>query len=284
MADPSKPRIKPDPRVNPWRDDLAAEHLRGEIDAPVYARGHDRAVIAPVTALRRAPAHGAMMDTQLLLGEKFRVYEERGPWVWGQTQSDDYVGYVLAEDLGVDIATTHRVTALRSFIYTDPDIKSRPLMAVSMGAHVRVTGFEGAFGVLADGSYIFAGHIDAETAHAHDFVQVAERFIGVPYLWGGRESLGLDCSALVQISLSMCGHACPRDSDMQEAVLGAPVSGDLARGDLVFWKGHVGILQNADTLLHANATHMCVVSEPFVPATKRIGETAGDIRQIRRMA
>ena len=284
MADPSKPRIKPDPRVNPWRDDLAAEHLRGEIDTPVYARGHDRAVIAPVTALRRAPAHGAMMDTQLLLGEKFRVYEERGPWVWGQTQSDDYVGYVLAEDLGVDIATTHRVTALRSFIYTDPDIKSRPLMAVSMGAHVRVTGFEGAFGVLADGSYIFAGHIDAETAHAHDFVQVAERFIGVPYLWGGRESLGLDCSALVQISLSMCGHACPRDSDMQEAVLGAPVSGDLARGDLVFWKGHVGILQNADTLLHANATHMCVVSEPFVPATKRIGETAGDIRQIRRMA
>ena len=284
MADPSKPRIKPDPRVNPWRDDLAAEHLRGEIDTPVYARGHDRAVIAPVTALRRAPAHGAMMDTQLLLGEKFRVYEERGPWVWGQAQSDDYVGYVLAEDLGVDIATTHRVTALRSFIYTDPDIKSRPLMAVSMGAHVRVTGFEGAFGVLADGSYIFAGHIDAETAHAHDFVQVAERFIGVPYLWGGRESLGLDCSALVQISLSMCGHACPRDSDMQEAVLGAPVNGDLARGDLVFWKGHVGILQNADTLLHANATHMCVVSEPFVPATKRIGETAGDIRQIRRMA
>ena len=191
---------------------------------------------------------------------------------------------MLAEDLGVDIATTHRVTALRSFIYTDPDIKSRPLMAVSMGAHVRVTGFEGAFGVLADGSYIFAGHIDAETAHAHDFVQVAERFIGVPYLWGGRESLGLDCSALVQISLSMCGHACPRDSDMQEAVLGAPVSGDLARGDLVFWKGHVGILQNADTLLHANATHMCVVSEPFVPATKRIRETAGDIRQIRRIA
>ena len=284
MVNPSKPRIKPDPRVNPWRDDLAAEHLRGEIDAPTYARGHDRAVIAPVTALRRAPAHGAMMDTQLLLGEKFRVYEERGPWVWGQAQSDDYVGYVLAEDLGVDIATTHRVTALRSFIYTDPDIKSRPLMAVSMGAHVRITGFEGAFGVLADGSYIFAGHIDAETAHAYDFVQVAERFIGVPYLWGGRESLGLDCSALVQISLSMCGHACPRDSDMQEAVLGAPVSGDLARGDLVFWKAHVGILQNADTLLHANATHMCVVSEPFVLATKRIGETAGDIRQIRRMA
>ena len=284
MADPSDPRTKPDPRVNPWRDDLAAEHLRGEIDAPVYARGHDRVVVAPVTALRRAPAHGAMMDTQLLLGEKFRVYEERGPWVWGQARGDDYVGYVLAEDLGVDIAMTHRVTALRSFIYNDPDIKSRPLMAVSMGARLRVIGVEGAFAALPGGSYIFADHIGAADAHSYDFVQVAERFIGVPYLWGGRESLGLDCSALVQTALSMCGHACPRDSDMQEAVLGAPVSGNLARGDLVFWKGHVGILQDADTLLHANATHMCVVSEPFGPATKRIGETAGDIRQIRRMA
>lgn len=284
MADPSDPRTKPDPRVNPWRDDLAAEHLRGEIDAPVYARGRDRVVVAPVTALRRAPAHGAMMDTQLLLGEKFRVYEERGPWVWGQAQSDDYVGYVLVEDLGLDIAMTHRVTALRSFIYTDPDIKSRPLMAVSMGARLHVTGVEGAFAELPGGSYIFADHIGAADANSHDFVQVAERFIGVPYLWGGRESLGLDCSALVQTALSMCGHACPRDSDMQEAVLGAPVSGNLARGDLVFWKGHVGILQDADTLLHANATHMCVVSEPFALATKRIGETAGDIRQIRRMA
>ena len=284
MADPSDPRTKPDPRVNPWRDDLAAEHLRGEIDAPVYARGRDRVVVAPVTALRRAPAHGAMMDTQLLLGEKFRVYEERGPWVWGQAQSDDYVGYVLVEDLGFDIAMTHRVTALRSFIYTDPDIKSRPLMAVSMGAQLHVTGVEGSFAELPGGSYIFADHIGAADANSHDFVQVAERFIGVPYLWGGRESLGLDCSALVQTALSMCGHACPRDSDMQEAVLGAPVSGNLARGDLVFWKGHVGILQDADTLLHANATHMCVVSEPFAPATMRIGETAGDIRQIRRMA
>ena len=284
MADPSDPRTKPDPRVNPWRDDLAAEHLRGEIDAPVYARSHDRVVVAPVTALRRAPAHGAMMDTQLLLGEKFRVYEERGPWVWGQAQSDDYVGYVLVEDLGIDIAMTHRVTALRSFIYTDPDIKSRPLMAVSMGARLRVTGVKGMFAALSGGSYIFADHIGAADASSHDFVQVAERFIGVPYLWGGRESLGLDCSALVQTALSMCGHACPRDSDMQEAVLGAPARGNLARGDLVFWKGHVGILQDADTLLHANATHMCVVSEPFGPAAKRIGETAGDIRQIRRMA
>ncbi|CAI8299433.1 MAG TPA: peptidase P60 [Rhodobiaceae bacterium] len=283
MADPSNARTKPDPRLNPWRDDIAAEHLRGEIEAPTYVRGHDRTVVAPVTALRRAPAQGAMMDSQLLLGEKFRVYEERGAWVWGQARHDDYVGYMLADDLGPDITTTHRVTALRSFIYTDPDIKSRPLMAVSMGARLGVTGNEGVFDILADGSYIFADHIGPQDAHVSDFVGVAERFLGVPYLWGGRESLGLDCSALVQIALSMSGQACPRDSDMQEAVLGVPISGLARRGDLVFWKGHVGILRDADTLLHANATHMCVASEPFAQASARIGEAAGDIRQIRRL-
>ena len=283
MADPSEPQIKPDPRVNPWRDDKAAEPFRGEIDAPAYARGHDRAVIAPVTALRRAPAHGAMMDTQLLLGEKFRVYEERGPWVWGQAQSDDYVGYVLAEDLGVDIATTHRVTAFRSFIYTDPDIKSRPLMAVSMGAHVRVTGAEGAFAVLADGSYIFADHIDTESTQAQDFVRIAERFIGVPYLWGGRESLGLDCSALVQISLSMCGHACPRDSDMQEAVLGAPVSGIWPVA--IWFSGKA--MSDFAKCRHAAARqcHAYVRGQRTICARNQAHwETAGDIRQIRRMA
>ena len=284
MADPSEPRIKPDPRVNPWRDDLAAEHLRGEIDAPAYVRGHDRAVIAPVTALRRAPAHGAMMDTQLLLGEKFRVYEERGPWVWGQAQSDDYVGYVLAEDLGVDIATTHRVTALRSFIYTDPDIKSRPLMAVSMGAHVRLRALKARLACWQTG-HIFLPAILMPKLPMPMILCRSRNVSSACLIFGA----GAKASALIvphwcKFPCPCAAMPCPRDSDMQEAVLGAPVSGDLARGDLVFWKGHVGILQNADTLLHANATHMCVVSEPFVPATKRIGETAGDIRQIRRMA
>ena len=248
--------------------------MRGEIDAPVYARGHDRAVIVPVTALRRAPAHGAMMDTQLLLGEKFRVYEERGPWVWGQAQSDDYVGYVPENAFAAPQDVTHRLAAQRSFIYRDRDIKSRPLMAISFGARLSVVGQEDGFAELAHGGFLYAPHMAALDDYEPDPIAVARRFIGAPYFWGGREATGLDCSALVQAALVACGFACPRDSDMQQAALGQ-ITDKPAYGDLVFWKGHVGFIAGDNVLLHANAHHMAVAEEPFDEACARIQAAGG---------
>jgi cell wall-associated NlpC family hydrolase len=273
---------KPDPRMNPWRDDLAADHLRGEVKAPRYARGSDYQIIAPITALRRASAHGAMQDSQLLFGEVFRVYDRHGGWAWGQSQSDDYVGYVLAEDLGEVQAPTHYTRALRSFIYTDADIKSRPLMAVSRGARLTCVARSGDFFELQDGAFIFADHIAPLQDWCADYIDVARDFIGAPYLWGGRESLGLDCSALVQISLMQCGLVCPRDSDMQEHVLGRQVE-QAQRGDLVFWKGHVGLMSGDTTLLHANATSMDVREEDFDTVRARIEKTDGPVRAIKRL-
>ena len=282
MASASPSRHKPDPRINPWRDDLAAEHLRGEVDAPRFVSGRDRQVCAPVTALRRSPAHGAMQDSQLLFGEVFRVYDRKGAWAWGQAQSDDYVGYVLAEDLDAVETSTHGVSALRTFIYTDADIKSRPLMVVSLGARLNVVDTRPDFVELSDGAFVFDKHVAPLGSFRDDYIAVAREFIGTPYLWGGRESLGLDCSALVQIALTQCGHACPRDSDMQEQVLGTAVD-HAQRGDLVFWKGHVGLISEDDCLLHANAYSMSVIEEDFAIVCKRIEGTAGPVRVIKRL-
>ena len=274
---------KPDPRLNAWRDDMAAAHLRGEVDAPLYVEGETAQVIAPVTALRRSPADGAMQDSQLLYGEAFRVYDMKNGWAWGQAESDDYVGYVLAEDLGAPIAPTHKLDALRSFIYREADIKTRPLMGVSFGARLSVTRDAGKFVELADGGFIYSAHITPLAQMQKDWIGVARRFIGAPYFWGGRESGGLDCSALVQLALNACGFACPRDTYMQEAVLGTEVT-NAETGDIVFWKGHVGFISGSDTLLHANAYHMAVVEEPFAAACARIAETDGPVTSIRRLA
>ncbi len=267
---------KPDPRLNPWRDDLAAAHLRGEVDASKFVDGEMRQISSPVATLRRSPADGAMQDSQLLYGENFRIFEIKNGWAWGQAEADDYVGYVPDNAFDAPQKITHRLSALRSFIYRAPDIKSRPLMAISFGARLSVIDQEGDFAALAHGGYLYAPHMKKLDEYEKDPVAIARRFIGAPYFWGGREATGLDCSALVQAALMACGHACPRDSDMQEAALGQSVADteNPAYGDIVFWKGHVGFMSGDNLLLHANAHHMAVAQEAFDAACARI-EAAG---------
>jgi cell wall-associated NlpC family hydrolase len=273
---------KPDPRLNVWRDDLAAAHLRGEVDAPRFVEATPKQVMAPVTALRRSPADGAMQDSQILYGELFDLYDVAQGWAWGQARQDDYVGYVLLEDLSAPEPATHKLIALRSFLYRIPDIKTRPLCAVSFGAQLAVAQIDGRFARLVDGSFIYAPHIAPLESYEKDPIAVARRFIGAPYLWGGRESGGLDCSALIQLALTACGHACPRDSDMQQAALGHDVATP-QKGDIVFWKGHVGFMSDTTRLLHANAFHMAVVEEDFETARTRIGESDGPVTAIKRL-
>jgi cell wall-associated NlpC family hydrolase len=265
---------KPDPRLNPWRDDMAAAHLRGEVDAPKYVEGIVKQVSSPVATLRRSPADGAMQDSQLLFGENFRIFEEKNGWAWGQAESDDYVGYVPATAFDAPQNITHKLTALRSFIYREADIKSRPLMAISFGARLPVKAVQDGFAALATGGFLCAPHMAAMDAFETDPVKVARRFIGAPYFWGGREATGLDCSALVQAALMACGYACPRDSDMQEAALGRAVNAP-AYGDIVFWKGHVGFIAGDNLLLHANAHHMAVAEEAYDAACLRIEKAGG---------
>ncbi|WP_353185328.1 C40 family peptidase [Bosea sp. (in: a-proteobacteria)] len=281
----------PDRRITPFRPDLAAGHLRGQVEAPAFAEPRPMRVVAPSAPLRREPRPDAPLDTEALAGELVQVYERHEGWAWGQLAGDGYVGYLPDDALRADApAPTHRVSALRTFIYPGPSIKSPPLAALSLAAGVTVAEETSEFAVLADGGHVFRKHLAPPDRFEPDFVAVAERFRGVPYLWGGKTSLGLDCSGLTQLALAAAGIASPRDSDMLEAALGAAVPFDdslsgLKRGDLVFWKGHVGILTGPDTLLHANGYTMTVFSEPLREARDRIlAKSFGAITSIRRLA
>lgn len=278
-----------DKRLNPYRADLAAAYLRGEVDADRFVESEDFQVAAPRAPLLRRPEEHAPMDTELLYGETFRVYETVGDWCWGQAAGDDYVGYVSANLLRLSkSAVTHRVVALRTFIYPEADIKSRPATPLSMNAKLVVTGASGKFVELAGGGYAVSSHLSKIDTFASDYVAVAEEFLGVPYLWGGRDARGLDCSGLVQMSMERCGIACLRDTDLQEATLGEALADTtdlsvLQRGDLIFWRGHVGIMVDGETLLHANATHMRTVKEPIAEAVRRIDKSDGPVTSIRRL-
>lgn len=285
----------PDPRLTPARDDLADEGLRGIVQAARYVAPSRRRVIEPSAALRRAPARDAPLDTEALIGEAVRVYDDHEGWAWVQLEADGYVGYLSAEALG-DIgpaAPTHRIALSGTFLYPAPDMKTPPLTRLPLGGEVAIVAGEGDYVRLAAGafagSFVFARHLAPLDAPERDWVAIAERLLGVPYLWGGKTPLGLDCSALVQLALKQAGIAAPRDSDLQQRDLGTtietgPYLSGLERGDLVFWRGHVGIMVDPERLLHANGHHMAVALEPLADAEARIRRNSfGPITAVKRL-
>jgi cell wall-associated NlpC family hydrolase len=277
-----------DPRVTPARADLAAKHLEGKVKAARYVEGHPYEVIEPQAALRREPRPDAPLETEALKGERVVIYDANGEgWAWGQLVADGYVGWLPDNALAPPgAAPTHKVTALRTLVFPGPSIKLPPLEALPLGARLAIARIEDRMAVTQSGAYVPATHLAPLDRNETDFVTVAERFLGTPYLWGGKTALGLDCSGLVQVALTACGVSCPRDSDMQEAALGAAVSADpstLKRGDLIFWKGHVAIVRGPDSLLHANAHHMAVAIEPIADAVMRIRGGGNDVTSARRI-
>jgi cell wall-associated NlpC family hydrolase len=276
-----------DHRLTPVRPNLAASHLRGLIEAPHYVEGRGRRVAAASAPLRRYPDAGAPLESEALHGESVTVFDEHDGWAWVQLDRDSYVGYMPAAALGAPAEPTHRVAALRTHAYPGPSIKLPPSMALSLGARLTIVAHEGHFAVSADGLHLSLRHLAESGSREPDYVAVAERFLETPYLWGGRTSEGIDCSGLVQTALAAASVAAPRDSDMQEAALGEPIAIDepRTRGDLVFWKGHVGVMRDATTLLHANGWHMKVVSEPLGEARDRIAANGGgNVTSVRRLS
>jgi cell wall-associated NlpC family hydrolase len=276
-----------DPRLTPARPDLAARSLEGKVNAARFVDGETREVVEPHVPLRRAAFPDAPLDTEALMGERVTVFETTDEgWAWGQIETDGYVGFMPANGLAAPgPPPTHRVSALRTLVFPAPSFKLPPIGALPMNARLAIARVEGRFALTVSGGYVPAGHLASIDSREADFVAVAERFLGTPYLWGGKTSLGLDCSGLVQVALTARGIACPRDTDMQEAALGAAVSdGPRMRGDLIFWKGHVAIARDAATVIHANAFHMAVAVEPIEQAIDRIRASDGEVTSVRRVA
>jgi cell wall-associated NlpC family hydrolase len=286
-------RLNYDPRTTPARPDLAAEHLKGRVAAECFVAGTELEVRDAQAPVRRQPSPEAPLDTEALHGERVTVYEDNGEgWSWGQLGFDGYVGWIPSNALTQPgPPPTHRVAALRTFVFPVRNIKAPPLDALSLGCRVAVSDVQrkggGDLTDLTSGFCVPARHLAPLDSTEPDFVAVAERFLGTPYLWGGRSSLGLDCSGLVQTALTACGIRCPRDTDMQERALGVSLPTDdpagWRRGDLIFWQGHVAIVRDGETIVHANGFHMATAIEPTHEALRRIADAGSTPVSVKRV-
>ncbi|MGA2055029.1 MAG: NlpC/P60 family protein [Bradyrhizobium sp.] len=278
-----------DPRLTPARADLAAKYLEGKVEAARFVTGKEFEISDALAPLRRAPSSDAELSTQALRGERATIYDRNAEgWAWGQLNSDGYVGWLPDQALIRPAGPpTHKVTALRTFAFPGPSIKLPPTETFVMGSLLTVLREEGAFAVTREGWYLPRQHLGPIDHHVGDFVAVAEAFVGTPYLWGGKSSLGVDCSGLVQVSLTAAGKPCPRDSDMQQKGLGKALdprdTKKLKRGDLIFWKGHVAIARDTDTIVHANAYHMATTIERTQEAIARIKASGSGVTAIKRL-
>ena len=278
-----------DPRLTPARPDLAAKYLQGKVEAARFVTGEEFEIVDVLAPLHERPSSEAALLTQALKGERVTIYDHNGEgFAWGQLNSDGYVGWLPGRALAKPgEQPTHKVTAIRTFAFPGPSIKLPPAETLVMGALVGVVRENGPFAVTREGWYLPRQHVGGIDQYVEDFVGVAERFVGTPYLWGGKSSLGIDCSGLVQIALNAAGTGCPRDSDMQQDGLGRQLgpaeSSRLKRGDLMFWKGHVAIVRDADTIVHANAHHMATTIENTHDAIARIKAAGSEITAIKRL-
>jgi cell wall-associated NlpC family hydrolase len=274
-----------DPRLTPLRDGIASRSLEGVLPAEVYLDPRPMACAAPAAGIHRAPDAASEQMDQLLFGEVFEVLEEEGAFVFGQARRDGYCGFVEAAKLAPrGPAPTHRVAAIRTYAFAEPAIKSKASGPYSINSLVHVETVDGKLAKVAGAGWMTAAHLAPIGVFESDWAAVAERFAGAPYLWGGRESLGLDCSGLAQAALFACGLACPRDADLQEQLGRAIDRAEFGRGDLVFWKGHVAIGLDAERIVHANGHHMAVAIEPLDEALARIrANSFGEATSFRRL-
>ena len=275
------PELDPlDRRLNAWRPDLADSDLQGKVEAERFVDGIPVQVCVAFTDLRSKPNRDAGIDTQLLCGDRVKVFEENDDWIWARKEEDGYVGWIERSAVTDKLSNaTHRVCVPRTFLYPGADFKLPHHGIRSLGTGLAIVGEHENRGMryfeTDTGDAVFANHVCPIDQHMPDYVSAAELLLGTPYLWGGSTAFGVDCSGLVQLAMKVSGHKVLRDTDMQAATIGEPFALDegqstLQRGDLVFWRGHVGICQGEGMLLHANAHSMNVASEPVAQAIDRI--------------
>ena len=273
-----------DKRITPIRNDLASYEYKDFLSKRKFVKGKVYYIKSNYTNLFSKDKKNLI--SQLLYGEAVYIFEVKKGYAWVQSLRDDYVGYAPIKNLqSRKINSTHKVIALRCIVYKEPNIKSIPITELSFNSLIEITGKinNKYFYKIKNLGWCHRNDIVSIKTNDLNQIDLVKIFINTPYLWGGRNSIGIDCSGLIQNIFQINSKYFPRDTDLQEDFIKTEVvEENLKKGDLIFWKGHVAMMIDNSNIIHANAFHMCTKIEPLKQAKARIKRTYGKITKMGR--
>lgn len=278
-----------DKSLNPYRDDLAAQYLKGQVNAGNFVAPKLHQIKCDYAYLKTAPDTSSPNVSEVFFGELVDIYEIKNDFAWVQLKRDNYVGYLPFECVSTEIIEANKkINTIRSFAFSIPKVQGEIKNILPLNSLVKATDrVENGF-VYCDGlGFIYLKHLCDLDEYAANPVELAKYFLKTPYAWGGRQALGIDCSGLIQTIHEACGINLPRDARMQEKmgelIIPSPDFSNLKAGDLLFWQGHVAMMIDNENIIHANSFHMCVEIEPLAQTIKRYDGLGLGLRSVRRI-
>ncbi len=269
--------LNPLPRQRSIRLHVFAVALALLAAPSLFAKNAFQVVVVPVANMYSAPTDKSDVVSQAIYASNVTLLTARGEWSRIQTD-DHYKGWTLSRYLrlvqsGAGYATagqTVQVESLFANVYSEPDVaRHKPVITIPYESHLEVVtdGKENDEGWLQvrlpdkRSAWIQSGDVlsDPKPLTVPESIELAKRFLGLPYLCGGRSSYGFDCSGFTQMLLRARGLNMPRDADKQAAWKGVkPVErNDLQPGDLLFFGSspakitHTGMYVGDGQFIHA---------------------------------
>ncbi len=230
---------------------------------------------SPVANINSKPSEKSEITSQILYGEKFKILSKKNGWLKIKTNFDNYVGFIKKSKFNKNFKPTNKICKLKSKIFKKINNKFVPTNNfLYFASGISIKNFNKDYVEFERNKWIKKKDIKKIDHYEKNYIKIVKLFLGSKYLWGGKTSIGIDCSALIQIYFYYNRVFFPRDTKDQIKFCKKKSKKKLYRGDIIFWKGHVGMCIDRSKFIHAYGPKKKVLIMPTSFTIRLIQKTA----------